>query len=86
MHIANFKHCTWHAGLLYFLKLIAMSMYRLYREVWVPLRFTHRGPEVRGCVNHEEIDLSDINDDVAVLLCGAKSFQLDLTTSKFHSF
>ena len=30
--------------------------YRLYHEVEVSSRFTHWGPEARGCVNHEETD------------------------------
>ena len=28
--------------------------YRLYHEVEVSLRFTHRGPEAQGCVNRKE--------------------------------
>ena len=31
-------------------------MYRLYHEVEVSTRFTHRGPEARGCVNRVETD------------------------------
>ena len=33
-----------------------MDKYRLYHEVEVSTRFTHRGPEARGCVNHVETD------------------------------
>ena len=33
-----------------------ICMYRLYHEVEVSTRFTHRGPEARGCVNHVETD------------------------------
>ena len=32
------------------------SKYRLYHEVEVSTRFTHRGPQARGCVNRVETD------------------------------
>ena len=32
------------------------STYRLYHEVEVSTRFTHRGPKARGCVTHVETD------------------------------
>ena len=36
--------------------------YRLYYEVQVSLRFTHRRPKAQGCVNREKTKPSDITD------------------------
>ena len=41
---------------------LGQVMYRLHHEVQVSTRFTHRGPETRGCVNRVETEPSDVND------------------------
>ena len=41
---------------------LAISMYRLHREVEVSMGFTHQGPEARGCVNRVETEPSDVTD------------------------
>jgi hypothetical protein len=39
-----------------------VNWYRLYHEVEVSTRFTHRGPQARGCVNRVETEPSDVTD------------------------
>ena len=41
---------------------LVFIMYRLYHEVEVSTRFTHRGLKARGCVNRVETEPSDITD------------------------
>ena len=36
--------------------------YKLHHEVQVSSRFTYRGPQAQGCVNHEETEPSDVTD------------------------
>ena len=43
-------------------QLYYLCMYRLHHKVEVSSRFTHRGPQARGCVNREETEPSDVTD------------------------